>query len=114
VAVGALLFDVFGTLADWRSSIAREAKAILGPLGYSLDWPAFADAWRGEYQPAMEEIRSGKASFSKLDVLHRRSRARLGAPQDALSPRAVLQRQHLADGRHRPSQRPAVGRHPRR
>ena len=53
----ALLCDVFGTLTDWRSSIAREAKEILAPLGHAVDWLAFADAWRGEYQPAMEEIR---------------------------------------------------------
>ena len=46
---------------------------MLKPLGYSLDWLAFADAWRGEYQPAMEEIRSGRQAFCKLDVLHRRN-----------------------------------------
>jgi 2-haloacid dehalogenase len=73
----ALLFDVFGTLTDWRSSIARDAKAILAPLGHDLDWLAFADAWRGEYQPAMEEIRSGRAPFAKLDVLHRQNLARI-------------------------------------
>ncbi|MEX2036862.1 MAG: haloacid dehalogenase type II [Xanthobacteraceae bacterium] len=69
----ALFFDVFGTLVDWRSSIAREAEVILRPLGHALDWLAFADAWRGEYQPAMEEIRSGRMAFCKLDVLHRRN-----------------------------------------
>jgi 2-haloacid dehalogenase len=73
----ALLFDVFGTLTDWRSSIAREAKEILAPLGHALDWLAFADAWRGEYQPAMEEIRSGRAPFVKLDVLHGKNLARI-------------------------------------
>ena len=52
-AVKTLLFDVFGTLVDWRTSIAREAAAILAPLGFSVDWLAFADAWRGEYQPTM-------------------------------------------------------------
>ena len=69
----ALFFDVFGTLVDWRNSIAREAEVILWPLGHALDWLAFADAWRGEYQPAMEEIRSGRMAFCKLDVLHRRN-----------------------------------------
>jgi 2-haloacid dehalogenase len=72
-AVKALFFDVFGTLTDWRGSIAREAEAALKPLGLSLDWPAFADAWRGEYQGAMEEVRSGRIAFCKLDVLHRRN-----------------------------------------
>ena len=69
----ALFFDVFGTMVDWRTSIAREARAILDPLGHKLDWLAFADAWRGEYQPAMEEIRTGRQAFCKLDVLHRRN-----------------------------------------
>jgi 2-haloacid dehalogenase len=73
----ALFFDVFGTLMDWRTSVAREAEAILGSLGYDLDWIAFADAWRAEYQPGMEEVRSGAIPFSKLDVLHRRNLVRL-------------------------------------
>ena len=77
MATQALLFDVFGTLTDWRNSIAREAKAILAPLGHAPDWLAFADAWRGEYQPAMEEIRSGRAPFVKLDMLHRKNLERI-------------------------------------
>ncbi len=72
-AVKALFFDVFGTLVDWRTSIAREAKALLEPRGHALDWLAFADAWRGEYQGAMEEVRAGRIAFCKLDVLHRRN-----------------------------------------
>ena len=71
LGVRALFFDVFGTLVDWRTSIAREAKAVMGPLGYNLDWAVFADAWRGEYQPAMEAVRAGRQPFAKLDVLHR-------------------------------------------
>ena len=71
--IKALLFDVFGTLVDWRTSIAREAHGILAPLGVALDWSAFADAWRDQYQPAMEDVRSGRVPFGKLDVLHRRN-----------------------------------------
>ena len=71
-----MFFDVFGTLVDWRAGVAREAERVLRPLGYDLDWTAFADAWRGEYQPGMEEVRSGRIPFSKLDVLHRRNLAR--------------------------------------
>ena len=89
----ACFFDVFGTLVDWRSSIAREAEAILKPLGHSLDWLAFADAWRDEYQPAMEEIRSGRLAFCKLDMLHRRNLERIlprfkvaGLPDDVHAP----------------------------
>src|SRR5712691_8399956 len=73
----ALFFDVFGTLVDWRNGIAREAELILEPLGFSLDWLAFADAWRDQYQPGMEEVRSGRIPFSKLDVLHRRNLERI-------------------------------------
>jgi 2-haloacid dehalogenase len=71
--IRALFFDVFGTLVDWRSSVAREAAQILHPQGFLLDWTSFADAWRAEYQPGMEEVRSGKLPFSKLDALHRRN-----------------------------------------
>ncbi len=73
----ALFFDVFGTLVDWRTSVARESERILGALGHELDWLALADAWRGEYQPGMEEVRAGRQPFAKLDVLHRRNLQRL-------------------------------------
>jgi 2-haloacid dehalogenase len=73
LAVKALFFDVFGTLVDWRNSIAREAEALLKPKGITLDYFDFADAWRGEYQGAMEDIRAGRIGFCKLDVLHRRN-----------------------------------------
>ena len=95
--VKALVFDVFGTVVDWRTGVAREAKSILSPLGYSLDWMAFADAWRAEYQPAMEEVRSGRIPFSRLDVIHRsmleRIRPRFGL-QKVEEP--VLQELNLA------------------
>jgi 2-haloacid dehalogenase len=72
----ALFFDVFGTLVDWRSGVAREAERVLGTHN-KIDWIAFADAWRAEYQPGMEEVRSGRQSFAKLDVLHRRNLERI-------------------------------------
>lgn len=68
----ALFFDVFGTMVDWRGGVARESRAILAPLGFSLDWIAFSEAWRAQYQPAMEEIRAGRSSYVRLDVVHRR------------------------------------------
>ena len=77
IDVKALFFDVFGTLVDWRTSIAREAEAMLKPQGYTLDWLAFADAWRGEYQGAMDEVRYGRIPFCKLDVLHRQNLDRI-------------------------------------
>jgi 2-haloacid dehalogenase len=75
--VSALFFDVFGTLVDWRSSIAREAESMLAPLGHVVDWLAFADAWRAEYQPSMEEVRSGRRAYVRLDDLHRENLDRI-------------------------------------
>lgn len=77
MTVRALFFDIFGTVVDWRTGIAREAETLLKPLGHERDWTAFADAWRAEYQPAMEEVRAGRIPFSKLDVLHRRNLDRI-------------------------------------
>jgi 2-haloacid dehalogenase len=92
----ALFFDVFGTLVDWRTSIAREAELLLKPLGHAIDWLAFADAWRDEYQPAMEEVRSGQIPFSKLDVLHRRNLDRIAPRYGIKAPEEVLAHLNLA------------------
>lgn len=70
--VRALMFDVFGTVVDWRSGITREAAPFLARQGKAEVAPgAFADAWRRRYQPALEEVRSGRRAFTRLDVLHR-------------------------------------------
>src|SRR5512136_127057 len=68
----ALVFDVFGTVVDWREGVARDLGAFLQKHGAStVDPHAVADAWRLRYQPAMEECRSGRRPFTRLDVLHR-------------------------------------------
>ena len=64
--VKALLFDVFGTVVDWRTGIAKEVENIAKKNDILLDPFDFADAWRAEYQPAMEEIRKGRRSFTIL------------------------------------------------
>lgn len=70
--VRALVFDVFGTVVDWRNGVARDARTFLARHGrQEIDPHAFADAWRRRYQPAMEEVRSGRRPFTRLDVLHR-------------------------------------------
>jgi 2-haloacid dehalogenase len=67
----ALLFDVFGTVVDWRSSAVRELEAFFGARGVTQDWESFALDWRALYQPAMEAVRSGARDYVALDVLHR-------------------------------------------
>ena len=70
--VRALVFDMFGTVVDWRSGIVREAGPFLERHGADpARAPALADAWRGRYVPSMEEVRSGRRPFTRLDVLHR-------------------------------------------
>ena len=80
--VKALTFDVFGTVVDWRNSIAREAKALLEPKGFAHDWHFFAERWRARYQPAMERVRSGERPWVRLDELHRENLVELLAEFD--------------------------------
>jgi 2-haloacid dehalogenase len=72
-SISALTFDVFGTVVDWRSSIIREGETFGKSHRLSVDWAKFADAWRGLYQPAMDEVRSGRRPWVRLDDLHRES-----------------------------------------
>ncbi len=62
-----LAFDVFGTVVDWHSGIAREVQA----LRPSVDGGSFALAWRAGYQPTMQRVRSGELGWTRLDELHR-------------------------------------------
>ncbi|HYM32081.1 MAG TPA: haloacid dehalogenase type II [Candidatus Cybelea sp.] len=75
--IKALTFDVFGTVVDWRGSIAREAEAVARRKGIKGDWAKFADAWRKLYQPAMQKVRSGDRPWVALDTLHRENLDRL-------------------------------------
>ena len=72
-AVKALTFDVFGTVVDWRSSIIEEGRALGRRKNIEADWVAFADAWRGRYQPSMSRVRDGDMPWTNLDNLHRAS-----------------------------------------
>jgi 2-haloacid dehalogenase len=70
-AIRALIFDVFGTVVDWRASIIRECKALARRKKIAADWDAFADAWRAGYRPAMARVRSGELPWLNIDQLHR-------------------------------------------
>jgi 2-haloacid dehalogenase len=78
--VRACLFDVFGTVVDWRTSVSREFAALAQKKGITgVDPLEFAVEWRKLYHPAMEEVRSGRRPFVPLDVLHRESLMKLVA-----------------------------------
>ena len=69
--VKALAFDVFGTVVDWRTSIIREGELLGAAKGIRADWPAFADAWRAGYRPAMDRVGRGESGWQNIDALHR-------------------------------------------
>ena len=69
--VKALVFDVFGTVVDWRGSIIREGAQWAKAKGLKVDWARFADRWRAGYGPSMDKVRKGTLPWMKLDALHR-------------------------------------------
>ena len=76
--IKACLFDVFGTVVDWRSSVRRDLEDFARGKGLrGIDWLEFTVEWRKLYQPAMDEVRSGRRAFTILDVLHRESLVKL-------------------------------------
>lgn len=78
-----LAFDIFGTVVDWRSGIARAAAPFLAALGRpDLHCHAFADEWRALYQPAIEQCRSGGRPYVRLDQLHRETLEQLLVAHD--------------------------------
>jgi 2-haloacid dehalogenase len=72
-APGAVVFDVFGTLVDWYTSIGEHATRVAGRAGVTLDPGGFAAAWRERYRPSMDEVRSGRRPWTDLDQLQRES-----------------------------------------
>jgi 2-haloacid dehalogenase len=84
-AVRALLFDVFGTVVDWRSSIIEQLRRFGQDRGFSADWEALADAWRRRYQPSLDRVRQGEIPWTVLDQLHAASFAE-AAEELALGP----------------------------
>lgn len=80
--VQALLFDVFGTVVDWRGSLIADLSAFGAAKGLTANWEAVVDDWRGLYQPSMEAVRSGQRPWTILDVLHRESLDALIAKYD--------------------------------
>jgi len=67
----ALVFDVFGTVVDWRTSVAAEVDALAKRKGFTVDGAKFADAWRAGYAPSMNRVRTGELPWTRLDTLHR-------------------------------------------
>ncbi|MCU0987784.1 MAG: haloacid dehalogenase type II [Acetobacteraceae bacterium] len=98
--VKALVFDVFGTVVDWRSSVAREVADAARRVGVETDGFALADAWRGEYAPAMQRVARGELPWTVIDDLHRAALDRL-LPRFGLAALDEAARQNLTLAWHR-------------
>ena len=70
-SIEALVFDVFGTVVDWRGSITREGRALGERKNIKFNWGRFANAWRAGYAPAMDRVRKGELPWMNIDQLHR-------------------------------------------
>ncbi len=71
--IRAVVFDIFGTVVDWRGSLIAQCERFARAHGCSADWAALADAWRGAYAPSMDRVRRGELPWQDLDALHRGS-----------------------------------------
>ena len=98
--VKAILFDTFGSVVDWRTSLIHELSAFGAGRGLAVDWPGFVDAWRGAYKPSMDRVRSGQAPWTILDDLHRASLDRLVA-QFGIADLSEADLDHINRGWHR-------------
>lgn len=95
-----LVFDVFGSVVDWRTSIERDLQAWGRSQGIEADWQAFALAWRGLYQPKLDQIRTGQRAWTLLDHLHREALESL-LPQFGLTHLDEAQKAHINKVWHR-------------
>lgn len=105
--VNALVFDVFGTVVDWRGSIIREGQMLAERKGYDVDWGQFADRWRAGYGPSMNRVRTGELPWTKLDDLHRMVLDEL-VEEFALTGMSEAELQHFNHAWHRLSPWPDV------
>jgi 2-haloacid dehalogenase len=92
-------FDVFGTLVDWRSSIAAHLARVGERAGLDADWPAIADAWRSRYQPTLSRVIAGELGFQPLDALHAMTLDEVAQAHDL--PFTAAERAELVRGWHR-------------
>lgn len=97
--IEAVLFDVFGTVVDWRTSLIRQLERFGRESSLSADWVGLADDWRAQYEPAMKKVRDGERPWTSLERLHRESLDNL-LPRHGLNALSEAQRQHLVRSWH--------------
>lgn len=73
----ALLFDVFGTVVDWRGSVIEQCRRFGREKNLAVDWEVFVDQWRSCYRPGMDAVRNGTLPWTNVDGIHRAALERL-------------------------------------
>lgn len=96
----AILFDTFGTVVDWRSSLITDLTAFGAGRGIAADWAGLVDRWRAAYAPSMDRVRRGELPWTKLDDLHRASLDQLVA-EAGIEGLTEVDRVYLTNGWHR-------------
>jgi 2-haloacid dehalogenase len=95
--VEVLLFDLFGTLVEWRSSLTRYCEHFGRERKLTADWEKFVVQWQASYLPALDEVRSSRRPFISLDVLRREILDRL-LPSFGLGTLTEIERSTLVQG----------------
>jgi 2-haloacid dehalogenase len=72
-----MLFDVFGTVVDWRSSVIEQCRRFGRDKNLAVDWKAFVDQWKSCYRPGMDAVRGGILPWTNVDGIHRAGLERL-------------------------------------
>jgi 2-haloacid dehalogenase len=101
IEVDAILFDVFGTLVDWRGSLIRNFTKWSAGRGFTVNWPGLVDAWRAAYVPSMNRVRSGARDWANLDTLHGESLGEIGSQFGLPADLPATDRDYLVQGWHR-------------
>jgi len=70
-SIKAIVFDTFGTVVDWRSSITADFRAFGKDKGIDISWETFIDEWKAAYKPGMDAVRSGVWPWTKVDTIYR-------------------------------------------
>jgi len=99
--VRAILFDVFGTVVDWRGSLIRDFSAWGADRGLTVEWAGLVDAWRGAYVPSMNRVRTGARGWANLDTLQRESLDEIGGQFGLPKALSEADRDYLVHGWHR-------------
>ncbi len=70
--IKAVLFDIFGTVVDWRGTMVSEFSGLFNQKGIAdINCEDFVETWVNAYSNNMHEISEGKKPFALVDELNR-------------------------------------------